>query len=313
MRAAHPGTAVGWEERIFEVRAAEPGPTAAMRYRLAPWEEDHAIRRFEHYDAASERAPRDRAGATAAAAIRKRRLVDRFSRRSPGLLPGEVQKRMERDFGAPALAMTIASALPLFVVGFLGLFGTCSASPAARSTGRLAHSSASDRPVPLRRVRAAPRERDRRAGADGLAPRRRRVRGVAEARGESPAEKLEGAAPRRRTARRRSTTASQVLEPLLSLLPAAAQRELAGRFGFDAIRWGRITAGVLLVVGVPQRARRLVRSPAGRGGLGDFLGLVIGFCSRPSSRSFAASRGEPRSARRSSAVLATPLSHLRRC
>ena len=40
-----------------------------------------------------------------------------------GLLPGSVQKTMESEFGAPALGMTVASALPLFVVGFLGMFG----------------------------------------------------------------------------------------------------------------------------------------------------------------------------------------------
>jgi len=120
VRAAHPGTAVGWEDRIYEVLAAEPRSDGTMRYRLAPWEEAQAIRSFERYDAEAERT-RSVAREDLAAGIRKRRwsiVLAPFA----GLLPGSVQKSMERDFGAPALAMTISSALPLFVVGFLGLF-----------------------------------------------------------------------------------------------------------------------------------------------------------------------------------------------
>jgi len=120
VRAAHPGTAVGWEDRIYEVLAAEPRSDGTMRYRLAPWEEAQAIRSFERYDAEAERT-RSVAREDLAAGIRKRRwsiVLAPFA----GLLPGSVQKGMERDFGAPALAMTISSALPLFVVGFLGLF-----------------------------------------------------------------------------------------------------------------------------------------------------------------------------------------------
>jgi len=120
VRAEHPGTAVGWEDRIYEVLAAEPRSDGTMRYRLAPWEEAQAIRSFERYDAEAERT-RSVAREDLAAGIRKRRwsiVLAPFA----GLLPGSVQKGMERDFGAPALAMTISSALPLFVVGFLGLF-----------------------------------------------------------------------------------------------------------------------------------------------------------------------------------------------
>src|SRR6476469_7022425 len=55
-RAEHPGTAGSWGGAIFEVRGAEPleGGGGGIRYRLAPWEDAHAIRRLEAYDAASE-------------------------------------------------------------------------------------------------------------------------------------------------------------------------------------------------------------------------------------------------------------------
>ena len=44
VRAAHPGTAVGWEDRIYEVLAAEPRSDGTMRYRLAPWAQGmHAL------------------------------------------------------------------------------------------------------------------------------------------------------------------------------------------------------------------------------------------------------------------------------
>jgi hypothetical protein len=119
-RAEHPGTAVEWDGRVYEVRDAIPASDSSIRYRLAPWEDRHAIRRMERYDAASEEIREIE---------RRDRRLDHEKRRltillAPlaGLLPRDVQKRMERDFGAPAIAMTIASAAPLFAIGFLGLF-----------------------------------------------------------------------------------------------------------------------------------------------------------------------------------------------
>ena len=120
VRAAHPGTTVEWEERLFEVLAAEPRADGGIRYRLAPWEEGQAIRRLERYDEETERA-RDDTRRDLAAGIRKRRWTIALAPLA-GLLPGSVQKRMEHEFGAPSLAMTIASAVPLFVIGFLGMF-----------------------------------------------------------------------------------------------------------------------------------------------------------------------------------------------
>jgi hypothetical protein len=120
VRSAHPGMAVAWNESVFEVRAAEPLADGGMRYRLTPWEEGQAIRRFERYDAEAEKA-RETARQDLASGIRKRRWSIALALLA-GHLPGSVQKRMEHEFGAPAAAMTIWSALPPFVVGFLGLF-----------------------------------------------------------------------------------------------------------------------------------------------------------------------------------------------
>ncbi|MGH9366158.1 MAG: hypothetical protein ACRD3M_00605 [Thermoanaerobaculia bacterium] len=118
-RPEFPGTAVRWEERIFEVIEALPLPEGGVAYRLALWEDRHTIRVVESYDAEAEEA-------RLAEQRRRRRAV--AARRwslalAPllGHLPGPVQRRMEGEFGAPARAMTIVSALPLLVLGTLGL------------------------------------------------------------------------------------------------------------------------------------------------------------------------------------------------
>ena len=108
-----------WEDEIWEVVEAHPQAAGGTRYRLAPWDSTSAIRTIDSYDAASETA---RAGVRAfrRGAVRRRRLAILFS---PvlGHLPGTVQNAMESEFGAPAAAMTIVSAVPFFVWGFLGL------------------------------------------------------------------------------------------------------------------------------------------------------------------------------------------------
>src|SRR5262249_61893320 len=52
----------------------------------------------------------------------KRVLTPRLARLG-GLLPRAVKRRWGGVSGAPAITMTISSAAPLFVVGFLGLVG----------------------------------------------------------------------------------------------------------------------------------------------------------------------------------------------
>ena len=119
--AEHPGTAVEWDGRVYEVRDAIPAADGSIRYRLRPWEDRHTIRRMERYDAVTEEIREIE---------RRDRRRDREKRRltillAPlaGLLPRDVQKRMERDFGAPAIGMTVSSAAPLFAIGFLGVVG----------------------------------------------------------------------------------------------------------------------------------------------------------------------------------------------
>ncbi|MEO8348933.1 MAG: hypothetical protein ABI610_08480, partial [Acidobacteriota bacterium] len=119
-RSAHPGTAVSWEGALYEVMEARPLASGDVLYSLAPWDDAQAIRTLERYDAPSEEArSRERTGR--ANAVRKRRAAILLSPLL-GHLPGVVQERMESEFGAPATKMTVASALPLFVLGVLGAF-----------------------------------------------------------------------------------------------------------------------------------------------------------------------------------------------
>ena len=250
MRSAHPGTAVAWEERIFEVRAAEPRPDGGMRYRLAPWEEGQAIRRFERYDAEAERG-RETGRRDLASGIRKRRwsiALAPLAGPSAGLGPEGDGARVRRararhddqlraatpspsaSSGCSATCSAVAGGsvdwpvwlAPPFAVA-LYLFG--------ESALRLASAIAG----------ASPWGRSR--SSSPTRPGRRRAARV-------PAEKLEAGSDAAEADRAQALNDRyQFLEPLLSLLPAARQRELEAGFGFDAIRWGRITAWVLLVVG----------------------------------------------------------------
>lgn len=115
----HPGTAVRAEGEIFEVVEALAEPSGGVRYTLRPWEDRHTVRVLERYDAESEGA-RLREAERRQGALRLRRTSFLLAPLL-GLLPAEVQQRMEEECGAPARAMTIASALPLFALGVLGL------------------------------------------------------------------------------------------------------------------------------------------------------------------------------------------------
>ena len=248
--AEHPGTAVEWDGRLFEVLDAAPSADGSIRYRLAPWEDRHAIRRIERYDAlteeirASERRDRSRD------VVRRRLAI--LSAPLAGLLPGGVQRKMERDFGAPATWMTISSALPLFVVGFLGIFrvlvgvagGVLSlpawlapAPPVAaylflESTLRLASAVAAGEPMgtlPAALVLAL-------------------VQAIRKPAGERPAAVPPTISPDGGDVHDRELV--HVLEPVLALLAAGDQERLVLRFGFQAIRWGWRTAACLLALSV---------------------------------------------------------------
>ena len=92
----HPGTAVRWEDDLWEVIGAEDTPGGGARYELAPWDDQHAIRVLLPNDEKSE-AERS----ADARDVDRRRSAGRLTLLLgpvAGLLPGRIQERL----GGPA-------------------------------------------------------------------------------------------------------------------------------------------------------------------------------------------------------------------
>jgi hypothetical protein len=268
--AEHPGTAVSWGDAIFEVAAAEPLGGGTIRYRLVPWRDELAIRRMEHYDAENE----------AARAAERRDQARRVGARGlsialaplAGLLPGRVQERMESEVGAPAAAMTVASAAPLLLLGAWGLVeravgGQLGGGPelpdwllpsmpvamylVGESALRLASAVAMARPMGSLPVVLAWEA----WGAIRGAPAERRGTRLP---AESDADRY------------------RMVEPFLALLTPEEQSRLEERFGFDPVRWGKITAALILLVCGSNALAAAVNAAVGRGTLVDAAWLVGG-------------------------------------
>lgn len=268
--AEHPGTAVAWHGHVFEVREALLGADGTVRYRLAPWEDRHAIRVVAIYDEESERG-RVREQTERHASVRRRGITILLAPLA-GHLPADVQRKMEGDFGAPARAMTIASALPLFVMGFLGLIasrvaamGTAPFLPwlaarpwldlflAAESGVRLWISFVLGEPI---------------GSVVGVVSYETWCR----ARGRPPVVWKGIPASHRLDAVERF----RVIEPLLALLSSAEQTRLAKRFGFDPVRWGKRSAVLLAVVGGLNVLASLIALSANAAALADWIWLLLG-------------------------------------
>ncbi|MEP6769235.1 MAG: hypothetical protein ABJC61_11235 [Acidobacteriota bacterium] len=289
-RAEHPGTAVRWHEAIYEVIDASPLATGGVRYRLGPWEERHAIRVLEAYDPPAEEA-RFSERARRVGSVRERRLAILFSPLI-GHLPGDVQERLESEIGAPAVAMTVVSSLPLFALGSLGLLshllGVFGGPPLFSWVP----------PVPLAVFLAA--ESAVRIGSAWIAGRPMgSLAGVLFHRivlairgGEKPRAGIAAARP----ASLPDRDLFRLLEPALSLLPRPDQRELERRYDFDALKWGRITAGLLFLVGALNVLASLAAFAGNLAQAGDIAWLIAGtaLCSEQAVRYRDISGGKPR-------------------
>jgi hypothetical protein len=265
---------------MFEVVEESATPDGAVRYRLEPWDPRHAIRgAVSNYDAESERGRRSEQ-ARRRASIQWRRLSILFA---PilGHLPAAVQTSMESEFGAPARFMTIASALPLFVLGMLGAlasqiagFGGGDAFPswltdhpfiwiyiAAESGLRLAAAFIQGEPMgslvgavvyeAVRSIRSRPSSRA------AASPK------------NLPAEPIE----------RSWKTADlyKLMEPLLALLSPSEQLLLQQRFQFDFRRWGRFSAIALLLISGSNFLIALGWLAQSRESFWDYFWIAAGF------------------------------------
>lgn len=244
--AEHPGTAVAWEGDFYEVLEARPrGP--GVQYVLAPWDERHAMRVVMAYDEETEAARgRER---TDAARRSDRYVYLLLGGPLVGSLPGHVQEFFEMEYNVPARRLSLSSALPLWIVGWLALVlllasavGGAGAPPLpvllfgvyllAESTARLAVCLLQGRAIGTlvgtlawevwRRLKAA-------FGGTPL-PAERATWDVESDAAQDVLDRY------------------HVLEPFAGLLPVDDQVLLAERFDFDALRWGKVGAIFLIVM-----------------------------------------------------------------
>jgi hypothetical protein len=193
---------------------------------------------------------------------------------------------MESEFGAPAVAMTVVSALPLFVIGFLGIFfslvaayGSGFASVGVDTAGS-AHMNPLPLPLPVALYLFV---------ESGLRMGEAFLQG-------QPIGSVPGALlfelwltltgrrpPAPLLARGLPATREQALsdrfhliEPLLALLSPAEQQVLSDRFGLDFLRWGKRGALLLGAVGALNVIASLGMLSAGAAGASDVVWLVAG-------------------------------------
>ena len=249
-----PGTAVRWENGLFEVLEVLALPDGEVRYELAPWDVRHSARHAVTYDEAAERR-------RAAEHRDDRRREDRFALAvvlSPllGHLPSALQQKIEDETAFPATRLTLVSAIPLALFGFFCLMSMLVNAAGAgafvppwlaiigvvllfESGARIGVAVGQGRPVGS-------------FAGELVTAVARAVHRLARSAAGRPAERersfWEVDAPDPGTALR---DLYWTREPLLALLSEDEQALLAERYGFDRRRWGRTTAIFLLVACTP--------------------------------------------------------------
>lgn len=280
--AEHPGTALLWEEEFYEVLEVRPRGGRAVQYVLSRWDDRHAMRVVESYSAESE-------AARALARVDAERNADRhvfllLAAPLAGSLPAHVQDRLEREYNVPGRWLSLASALPLWIFGWVSLIlllasavGSAGSLPVpvlvfgvyllAESTARLVVCFLQGRAIGT--------------VAGTLLYEAWRHLGRANARAEGrPLPKEKAAWDVEAEPEREALDRYAMLEPLAGLLPVDDQVRLAERFGFDAIRWGRIGAIFLIVMFGPLAVTSLlgaivVFEPADVWRVAVFGGIVL--------------------------------------
>lgn len=266
----HPGTAVRWEDDLWEVVGAADLPEGGARYDLAPWDDRHAIRVLLPYDETSE-AERD-ADARDVGRRRAAGWVILFLAPVAGLLPGRIQERLGIELGIRATALTFASIFAPMAAGTYALLMTLASGFGAGV--RLGGPTFAPLfplliyflPESLLRLGVAMGQGRPTGSALGVPLYiLGRLTGL-----------LEGIERRRITAvpdeERRLSDRYLMLEPLLSFLPAPDQETLRDRRSFEPVTWGKRTAWLLLVypgfTAPAQMANLLTRG-------GSFFGVLV--------------------------------------
>jgi hypothetical protein len=248
--AEHPGTCVRWEGDLFEVEDYESGAGGSVTYTLRPWDERHAIRVVATYSPEAE-AARLLEGRDARRRVEGRTVVLLLA---PvfGCLPAQVQERLENEYNVKASGMSLASALPLFMFGAFCIIAMRAAAfggalllpPGVLLAGQYLFLESA---VRIGVASMQGRGIGTVAGTVLYEIWRIARRGFDRGRGRHvPPEKsffqVGTVDPWEEEFDR-----FHLLEPALSFLEPGAQASLAQRFGFDGLKWGRISAIFLLV------------------------------------------------------------------
>ncbi len=250
-RREHPGTAVLWEDRYFEVVAEEISGDS-VRYILEPWRDENAIRVTDAYDEASEarRETEHRAAIKRTAGRHTANILGILT----GNLPAVVQEKLGSELGVLPTRLTLASLLlPL-------LFEIWAFNVMARSA--IAHTGtplwllvaagyiALESWIRLHILFGQSRPIGSTAGFIlyslfyALAPRR--AGAVAPIKIEKREAIFGSAAPPEVALR----DAYHLREPLLTLLSPAEQAALAERFGFDYRKHAFRLAWIILIFAI---------------------------------------------------------------
>jgi hypothetical protein len=275
--AEHPGTAVEWDERWFEVlRAAQL--EVGVEYVLVPWSDHHVMRVTSRYDDAAEQ-EREAAHQKELQRSRRRKqtnLLGLFA----GHLPGPVQNHLGNELGVSPMRLSFLSLiLPylLFVVCVLdavdariqerlplipGVVFLVAALMFFESGIRTFVLLSQSRPVGSVAGLLAY------ALYHALDPKRGERPGpLAGARGDG----LFTLPPSEEQARYDSLT---LKAPLLTLLSPGEQRDLAARLGYEYLRDARIVAWVILIAALAGTLTSLLRIRA-EASLGAFLSMLV--------------------------------------
>jgi hypothetical protein len=258
--AEFPGTAVLWDERYFEVVAAEPLPQGGVQYTLEPWREHHVMRVVEQYDEPSE-AARLAAWRDHLAREKQRKTVNALALLT-GHLPAVVQRAIADDLGVLPNRITFVSVLGqyAFVAGLVlwtvSYMVRDQPPPfalivvtmyfAIENTLRFMVNYTQSRPIGSSAGLLA-------YIAWWLATGRRATSPFAVEKGwkvvitDTPEE-------------RQASDLLIMREPLLTLLPAGEQQRIAERFGYDYRRHSTSIAAIILVVALVGVASSLYRN-----------------------------------------------------
>jgi hypothetical protein len=276
--APFPGTTILFEEALYEVVGAEAVGDRFL-YLLRPWEEASPTRQVLPYSVEScEAAAREREEH-----LRRLRQGHFLSWLSPlvGLLPGEDQRRIERDHGISASRATLLSALILLGPSVLAVVRGLATLMADRAG--LAHEVPWDTLMPLSSYLMV--ESLVRLGAAGYAGEplgslfvafpTLAFRAVADAiRGGEGRPRPAGGADERQELLDRKRTWVETLAPFWGLLDAATQQRLAELYEFDAPRhtgWSALGVGLFAIFDGVLAFHYL---GSRQGGPGDFLMLL---------------------------------------